>query len=144
MAQTDKQAGPGEAEPEGAPPEHVATVAVAEERLVVGKHVRPTGQVTVEITPTTREKTVSLTSVTEHAEVERVPVHRVVETAPPVRQEGDTTIIPIMEEELVIQKRLVVREEIHITRRREARSREERARLRSEQAEVRRRGSSER
>jgi stress response protein YsnF len=31
-----------------------------------------------------------------------------------IRYEGDTTIIPLLEEVLVIEKRLVLREEVHI------------------------------
>lgn len=50
--------------------------------------------------------------------IERVPIDRQVETPPPVRQEGDTLIIPIVEEVLVVEKRLVVREEVRVTRRR--------------------------
>jgi len=50
--------------------------------------------------------------------VERVPIDRQVETPPPVRQEGDTLIIPVVEEVLVVEKRLIVREEIRVTRRR--------------------------
>lgn len=36
--------------------------------------------------------------------------------APQVRIEGDVTIVPVMEEVLVIEKRLMLVEEIHIRR----------------------------
>jgi stress response protein YsnF len=52
----------------------------------------------------------------EEAGVERVPVNRLVETEPQTRQEGDVTIIPIIEEVLVVEKRLLLKEEIHIRR----------------------------
>lgn len=48
--------------------------------------------------------------------VERIPVERQVETAPEPRQEGDTTIISLVEERLVVETRLFVVEEIHVTR----------------------------
>ena len=48
--------------------------------------------------------------------VERIPVGRVVETAPPIREEGDLTIVPVLEERLVVTKQLVLKEEIHIRR----------------------------
>ena len=48
--------------------------------------------------------------------VERVSVDRAVDTAPPPREEGATTIISLVEERLVVEKRLFVVEEIHITR----------------------------
>jgi uncharacterized protein (TIGR02271 family) len=50
--------------------------------------------------------------------VEHVPVNREVEAAPEPRYEGDVLIIPLLEEVLVTEKRLVLREEIRITRHR--------------------------
>lgn len=50
-------------------------------------------------------------------EVTRVRVEREVDAAPPVRQEGDVTIISLVEEVLVLTKRLILREEIHVRRR---------------------------
>jgi uncharacterized protein (TIGR02271 family) len=50
--------------------------------------------------------------------VERIEIGEPVETAPEPRQEGDTWIIPVIEEQLVLQKRLIVKEEIRLTRRR--------------------------
>lgn len=53
----------------------------------------------------------------EDIEIEHVAINRYVEDALPVRYEGNTTIIPLVEEVLVVEKRLLLREEIHITRR---------------------------
>ncbi|MGI3903250.1 MAG: YsnF/AvaK domain-containing protein [Janthinobacterium lividum] len=47
--------------------------------------------------------------------VERVPMDRAVDVAPPPREEGATTIISLVEERLVVEKRLFVVEEIHVT-----------------------------
>ena len=63
-------------------------------------------------------------------------VNRPVEAAPPVREEGDTVVIPLVEETLVVEKRLMVREEIRITRRRVEARDPRRVTLRSEQVEV--------
>ena len=52
----------------------------------------------------------------DHVVVERVPVGRVVDVAPPIRQDGDVTILPVMEEVVVIERRLVLKEEIHFRR----------------------------
>jgi stress response protein YsnF len=35
---------------------------------------------------------------------------------PAVRQEGDVTIYPVLEEVLVVEKRLVLKEEVHVRR----------------------------
>ena len=71
-------------------------------------------------------------------EVERVPVDRIVDAAPAVRQDGDVTIIPVMEEVLVVEKRLVLKEELHVRRRRTQESVEVPVTLRRERVEVER------
>jgi stress response protein YsnF len=43
-------------------------------------------------------------------------VDRVVSEAPAVRTEGDVTIVPVLEEVLFVEKRLVLKEELHIRR----------------------------
>ncbi len=48
--------------------------------------------------------------------IERVKLDRAVDVAPPLRDEGNTTIISLVEERLVVEKRLFVVEEIHVTR----------------------------
>jgi len=52
----------------------------------------------------------------EEVTVEHVPINRMVDTPAEMRMEGDTTIIPIMEEVLVVEKRLMLREEIRLTK----------------------------
>ena len=54
----------------------------------------------------------------EDVDVERVPVNRILDGPVQSRQEGDTTVIPVVEEVITIQKRLLLREEVRITRRR--------------------------
>jgi len=65
-----------------------------------------------------RDVTVDEPLFTEDVTVERVPVNRLVDSAPQSRQDGDTTIIPVVEEVITVQKRLLLREEVRITRRR--------------------------
>ncbi len=50
--------------------------------------------------------------------VERVPVNRIVDQMPETRQDGDVLIVPVVEEVLTIQKRLLLKEEVRIQRRR--------------------------
>src|SRR5579862_3491817 len=52
----------------------------------------------------------------ERVQIERRPIGRQVEAIPPVRQEGDTTILSVVEETLVIARRLILKEEVHIRR----------------------------
>ncbi len=50
-------------------------------------------------------------------DVVRVPINRLIDKSPEIRQEGDTTVIPVVGEVLVVEKRLVLQEEVRITRR---------------------------
>ncbi len=54
----------------------------------------------------------------ERAEIERITINRVIEAPVPVRHEGNVTIIPVIEEVLEIRKKLILKEEIRVTRRR--------------------------
>jgi stress response protein YsnF len=50
-----------------------------------------------------------------HADIKRVKINRVVDGPQAVQHVGNTTVIPIVSEELHIEKRWVLTEEIHIT-----------------------------
>ncbi|MTE00796.1 DUF2382 domain-containing protein [Paracoccus sp. YIM 132242] len=49
-------------------------------------------------------------------EVVRVPVGRKIETVPQTTTEGDLTIIPVVEERLVVTRELYLLEEVHVRR----------------------------
>ena len=74
--------------------------------------------------------------VEERIEVSRVPIGRPVESAPPDRQEGDTTIISVMEEVLVVKRQLVVKEEVRIKRIRVETHHQETVMVRDQKAEL--------
>jgi uncharacterized protein (TIGR02271 family) len=117
------------------------TVPVVEERLTVGTEVVPTGRVRVRKTVTERQETVNRPVLRDEVSVERVPVNRVVEGAPPgVRQEGDVMVVPLLEEVLVVEKRMMVREELRIHLRRDAVPQSQTVTLRREEAHVERFG----
>jgi len=70
--------------------------------------------VTIHKTVDQRTEVVDLPLQSEEVEIERVAVNRIVEAPIPVRYEGDTMIISLLEEVLVVEKRLLLREEVHI------------------------------
>lgn len=72
----------------------------------------------------------------ERIEVEHVPIGRVVDHAPPVREENGVTIVPVMEEIVVTETRLVLKEELHIRRIAETREHQQTVPLRRQRAEV--------
>ena len=55
---------------------------------------------------------------------------------PEIRQVGDTTIVPVVEEILVTEKRLVLKEEVHLQRVRTVRTHTETVMLREQQAVI--------
>jgi stress response protein YsnF len=65
-------------------------------------------------------------------------VDHIVDAAPPVRTEGDVTIVPVLEEVLVVEKRLVLKEELRIRRSRRQETEEIPVRLRKQRAVVER------
>ena len=75
-----------------------------------------TGRVRVHVQTLERELTIDEPLRTTRVEVERVAIGRMVDAHPPVREEGATTIISVVEEVLVTERRLLLKEEIRLTR----------------------------
>lgn len=94
----------------------LTALPIIEEQAHVAKREIVTGKIRVRTVVEAREQLVREELDTEHVTVTRVPVDRQIETAPSIRTEGDLTIIPVLEEVLVVEKKLVLREEIHIRR----------------------------
>src|SRR5215204_587775 len=91
-------------------------IPVLTEELNVRREKVLTGGVRIHKTVAERTETVNEPVLQEEVRVERVPVNQVVSEAPPVRYEGDTIIVPLLEEVMVVEKRLVLREEVRITK----------------------------
>ena len=84
----------------------------------VGREAVETGRVRVTKVVHEDQETVDQPTVTEEVVVERVPVNQFVEAAPAPRQEGDTLVLPVLEEVLVVQRKLRLKEEVRVTKRR--------------------------
>ncbi len=116
--------------------ENYRVVPVVEEELIASKRAVKTGSVRVDKHVEKRTENVTMPLVRETVEVRRVPVNRVVERMPEVRTSGDTTIIPVVEEQIVVTKQLVLVEEVHMTRRRSRREETIPVEIEKERAEV--------
>ena len=88
---------------------------VVEETLSVGKREVLTGRVRFRTQVTERTETVDEPLIRTEISTRRVEVNQFVDAPPAVRYEGDTMIVPILEEVLVVEKRLRVKEEVYIT-----------------------------
>ena len=91
-------------------------IPVIQEQLGVSVERRLAGRVRVSVRTQTDESLVPVDLTQVDVAVERVPVNRAVDTAPEVVTRGDVTIIPVVEERLVLTRQLYLREEIHIRR----------------------------
>ncbi len=111
-------------------------IPLVEERAVVSKRVVPKGRVQVSARVEQREEVVEADLMHEEVEIDRVPVGVEVNAVPPVRQEGDVTIVPVVEEVLVVEKRLVVVEEIHLRRTRRMQHHSQPVTLAAQRAEI--------
>ena len=104
--------------PENTPQESLR-IPLIEEQLAVGTRVVETGR-GVRIHKTVSEQPVTIDErlLRDEVDVRHVPVDRIValEEAPATRYEGDTLVVPVLEEVLVVERRLRIKEELHITR----------------------------
>jgi uncharacterized protein (TIGR02271 family) len=92
------------------------TVPLVEERLGIDKEQVGDGRVEVRSRTETVPTEMAFDLRQDAVQVDRVPIGRFVDDVPPVHTEGDLTIVPVLEERLVIEKKLFLVEEIHLRR----------------------------
>jgi uncharacterized protein (TIGR02271 family) len=119
-------------------------IPVVAEELTVEKRQVTRGTVRIHTRVETREEVVDEPLRREEVTVERVPVNKLVEgEAPMPHYEQEVFVIPILEEVLVVQKRLLLKEEVRVTRHRTTVSKPQQVTLRREVVEVERVAPSE-
>jgi stress response protein YsnF len=97
--------------------EHASpTIPLTSEEVRVEKRSVVTGRVRVKTVVDSFEQIVKESLKTERLETTRVEIGKEIEAVPLVRTEGDTTIIPVVEEVLIVEKRLFLKEELHVRR----------------------------
>lgn len=111
-------------------------IPVFEEELSVAKRVVETARVRVSRVTHSHEQLVDEILQHQKVEVERVPVDRLIEVMPSIRQEGDVTIVPVVEEVLKVERRLVLKEEVRIRQTHQGERHQETVTLRSQEALV--------
>lgn len=117
-------------------------IPVVREELRVSRREIERGGVRVHKRVEEREEMVEQPTYREEVTVERVTLGQPLDQEMGSRQEGDTLIIPVLEEMLVVEKRLVLKEEIRITRRRIDETEQVRIMLRQEHVEIEELGDS--
>jgi uncharacterized protein (TIGR02271 family) len=116
------QAGPREvrrppsADPEVTPGYRRGIVELHEERLTARKEKREAGEVVIRKVVDEHPERLEVEAIREEAEVEHVPVGRYVDERRPPWEEDGCLVVPVYEEQLVVVKRLLLREKIRIRR----------------------------
>ena len=111
---------------------------LVEEHLTIGRRTVETGRVRVRTVLNQREEVARADIYRQAVSVEHVPVNREISEIPEPWEDGDVLVIPIVEEVLVVEKRLFLREEVRVRRSREIDSVEQPVTLRSMEALVER------
>jgi stress response protein YsnF len=107
-----------------------------QERLSVERVLHEVDRARVSVRTGTTEETITEPAWREAVEVRRVPVNEVVDHVEEVRTDGNETVIPVYEEVVVVERRLVLRERLHLTLRREETNIPQRVVLRHQFVEV--------
>ena len=110
-------------------PLHAEEVSISKEKL-------ETGRVQVSTVTRDHEQLVDELLTNEHVEIERIPIGKAIDARPNVREEADSIIVPVVEEVLVLERRLILKEEVHIRRVRGTERHQERVKLRKQEAVV--------
>ncbi len=94
-------------------------VELLEEIVTISKRRILTGSVRVETRTELRNESTEVDLERDAVDVTRVSINRLIDETPEVRTEGDTTIVPVVEERFVIVKQFFLKEELHIRHRTE-------------------------
>ncbi len=97
-----------------------------------------TGRVRVRVVTREHDETTEIPLIRETVEVERVPIGREIDAMPAPRQEGDTLVMPVVEEVVVTLRKLVLKEELRLRRVRTTEQHRETVTLRRQEAIVER------
>jgi uncharacterized protein (TIGR02271 family) len=114
-------------------------IPVVQEQLEIDKRVIDTGKgVRIRKTVSEQEQIVDEPLLQDELIVEHVSVGQIVMASelPNTRYEGDTLVVPVFEEVLVVEKQMRLKEEVHITRRKHEVHAPQAVFLKSEQVSV--------
>ena len=115
------------------------TIPVVEEELTVDAVRVARGRVRINKRVETRHESVDVPVTREEVVIEHVPINQFIgDVAPERREEAGVLVIPVIEEVLVVEKRLFLREEIRVSKRRTTTSTPQTIELRREVVDIER------
>jgi stress response protein YsnF len=116
------------------------SIPVIEEELKLDRESVETGRVRVRTVPEEHTEKITESLLRTDVLIERVPKDERIDAIPPVREEGDTVVVSVVEERLV--KKLFLVEEVRLSRRASNQDIEQPVKLRSQHVVVEREESS--
>ena len=113
-------------------------VPLVDEHLEVRKQWVQSGEVIVRRSVQTSQQTIPVELLHEEVQVDRLPVNRPLAEGEQTQPwwDGEVMVVPVIEEEIVVSKRLVVREEVRISKRKVSRQEEVSDTIRSQQVHI--------
>jgi uncharacterized protein (TIGR02271 family) len=115
---------------------NTSSLNVLQEQVKIDKKIVDSGKVVIQKKVHEENKDVEVAVSHEEVEIKKVAVNKYVTEPPPVRYEGNTTIIPVMKEIAVIEKKLLLVEEVHVIKHAMQKTEERTVPLRKEEIEV--------
>ena len=92
-------------------------IPVIQEQIVIDKQVIETGKVRVRKTVSEETASLNIPLIQENYDVQRVPAQEVFDKPPGIRYEGDTIVVPVMREIVIVEKKYELIEEVRLTKR---------------------------
>jgi uncharacterized protein (TIGR02271 family) len=86
------------------------------EEASISKRQVETGRVRVSTVTRQHEQLIQEALAREEVQIERKAINQLIDRIPPVREDGDIIIVPIVEEVLVVERKLMLKEEVHVKR----------------------------
>jgi len=111
-------------------------IPVVAEELDVQRRAVQTGGIRVHRRVLEHEEEIDMPLMREDVQVRRVLLDREVEGPLPIRKEGETIVIPVVEEVLVISRRYRLKEEVYVTKTTREERHQERVAVRRQEADI--------
>lgn len=118
------------------PDANTTVIPVIQEEVKVDVQTVDTASIVVQKKVSEEQVTVNIPLLQETYEVERIPVNRIVDAPPSVREEGYVTIIPVIRE--VVVKRYEIVEEVHVIKKQSTTSHSEEITVKKEEVQINR------
>src|SRR5215472_7462043 len=115
---------------------HDVVVPLYQEQASVTKRRFVTGRVKVSRVTHQSEKLLIETLAQQRVKIDRIPIGKLINAVPKIREKGDAIIIPIVEEIPVVEHRLVLMEEVWVRRIRSKENHRQRVMLRCQEAVI--------